>query len=142
VEVRPTITDGSLVPHLKSWPRYLVPPAEGSLEQKQLERLTTALAPVTGDQDCLFYWTTIFREEPLWRGKLAGLPESPRRQAEGRSPNYVWPSSRDWCICTDYDLCFTLIGGSRSLIDTLLSDSVLECLEVDLSTRIDYRADG
>jgi len=44
-------------------------------------------------------------------------------------------------LCTDYDLDFSLIGGNKEIIDVILSNSELECIEVDINTRIDYRAD-
>ena len=56
------------------------------------------------------------------------------------SPEYWWPPNRAWCVCSDYDLMFTVVGGSRHLISALLKSDVLECLEVTPQTRIDSLA--
>jgi len=58
-----------------------------------------------------------------------------------RTPTYWWPADRAWCVCTDNDLTFTLIGGSASLIGALLADDVLECIQVEASSRVGYLAD-
>jgi len=137
----PAITDRGFVPSLTSWPRYLVGPEEGNLEVGQRRILARTLAPLTGDQDCLFWWMTIFREEPMFTGSVVELPDAETVQKDRLSPNYVWPRDRSWCICTDYDLCFTLIGGTHQVASVLLAEPELELLEVMLTTRVDYRAD-
>ena len=137
----PGITDRGLVPSLSSWPRQLVGPEEGNLEVGQLGILAKALAPLTGEQDCFFWWMTIFREEPMFKGTLVELPNAPVVQEDHRSPNHVWPRDRSWCMCTDYDLCFTLIGGDSRVASVLQAQAELELLEVELTTRVDYRAD-
>jgi hypothetical protein len=137
----PGITDRGLVPSFTSWPRYLVGPEEGNLEVGQRRILAKALAPLTGDQDCFFWWMSIFREEPMFSGSVVELPDAETVQEDHLSPNYVWPHDRRWCICTDYDLCFTLIGGTHQIVSALLAAAELELLEVELTTRVDYRAD-
>jgi len=137
----PAITDHGLVPSLTSWPRYLVGPAEGKLVREQRAILAETVAPFNADGECFFWWMTIFREEAMWRGRLEDYPHADEVQAERRSPNMVWPSRRHWCICTDYDLCFTLVGCSTPIADAFLSRPELELLEVTPTTRIDYKAD-
>ena len=56
------------------------------------------------------------------------------------TPEYWWPADRSWCVCSDYDLMFTVVGGSRDLISRLSEDDVLECIAVMPSTRIDSYA--
>jgi hypothetical protein len=113
---------------------------EGSLEASELARFAALAEPWTAPDACFFYWTTIFREEPMWSGRLSDLANAHTVQQEGRSPNYVWPRSRAWCLCTDYDLTFTLIGCPDGLAASLLQDDVLECIEVGPATRIDRYA--
>jgi hypothetical protein len=137
----PGITDRGMVPPFTSWPRYLVGPEEGNLDVDQLRILAKALAPLTGDQACFFWWMMVFREEPMYRGHLVELPDAPAAQLDLRSPNYVWPLDRTWCICTDYDLCFTVIGGTDEVTSALMAETELEVLEIDSNTRVDYRAD-
>ena len=53
---------------------------------------------------------------------------------------YWWPSDQSWCVCSDYDLPFTIIGGRPNLVSALLQDKVLECIQVTPQTRIDVFA--
>ena len=39
-------------------------------------------------------------------------------------------------MCSDYDLMYTLVGGCKALISTVVASDVLECLEVTRETRI------
>ena len=57
------------------------------------------------------------------------------------SPTYWWPESRAWCICTDWDLTSTLVGGPHELVELLASDSDLECIIVKPTMRVDSDAD-
>ena len=41
------------------------------------------------------------------------------------------------CVCSNYDLGFTIVGGDADLIDRLLRSDVLECIEVTPETRAD-----
>lgn len=53
-------------------------------------------------------------------GALAWVPS--RRQ----TPNLWWPDDHSWCVASEIDLPWTYIGGSRSLIDSILADDRLE----------------
>lgn len=125
------------------WPRLLRGPAEGYLSQEECETLASALKAFTGNQDCFFRFSDIpfyarSGQPQLLRGTLDGVPEL---QKEKRlSLEYWWPSDRSWVVCSDYDLCFTIIGGRSQLVSALLRDRVLECVEVNLQTRIDVLA--
>jgi hypothetical protein len=114
---------------------------EGSLEPPdQLARFARLAEPWTEPDACFFYWSSIFRDEPMWSGHLSDLSRAHTVQKEGRSPNYAWPQSRVWCLCTDYDLTFTLIGCPEGLAESLLRDDALECIAVEPGTRIDRYA--
>ncbi len=43
----------------RSWPRYLVGPNEGTLDEESCRRLIEILAPFTGTQKCFFYYDLI-----------------------------------------------------------------------------------
>lgn len=53
---------------------------------------------------------------------------------------YLYAADKSWVVFTDTDLCFTLIGGKKQLIGTLIT-SDLEVLECRATTRIDNYGD-
>ncbi len=50
------------------------------------------------------------------------------------SPNLIWPADRSWFVASEVDFDSTLVGGSRPLVDALVSTSGLEVLEVEPDT--------
>jgi hypothetical protein len=57
------------------------------------------------------------------------------------SPNLWWPEDRAWLVATEIDFCWTYVGGTRELIETLVTDPRLEVLEAKLSGRITIDGD-
>ncbi|MPZ00579.1 MAG: hypothetical protein GEU97_21910 [Actinophytocola sp.] len=47
-----------------------------------------------------------------------------------QSPNLFWPADRTWCVATEIDFDSTLVAGSTSLIDDVLTDPALEAWPV------------
>jgi hypothetical protein len=126
------------------WPRFLYGPGEGLLDGEARTHLVSVLKPFTDSGECFFRFAEIpfiLTGKPLLFGgtleELGGFLESGGYQL---SPEYWGPSEKRWCVCSDYDLKFTVVGGSRNLISALLASNVLECLEVTPQTRIDYLA--
>lgn len=125
------------------WPRLLSGPSDGHLSQEECETLVSVLKPFTAKQGCFFRFSDIpfytrSGEPQLFRSELDEVSEF---QIEKRlSFEYWWPSDRSWCVCSDYDLQFTIIGGRSQLVSALLLDRVLECVEVNLQTRMDVFA--
>ncbi len=123
------------------WPRFLYGPADGLLNSEECRALISILQPFSGDGQCFFR----FAEMPfigtdktlLFQGALDKLESFLKSGAYQFTPEYWWPPNRSWCVCSDYDLMFTVVGGPRKLISALLSSDVLECLEVTSQTRID-----
>ncbi|MDP9226816.1 MAG: hypothetical protein M3P18_23830 [Actinomycetota bacterium] len=91
---------------------------------------------------------------PSWRGSgrryllFSGSIGAPRESAESnllaeplrsvpRPPNFWWPTDREWFVSTDIDFFSTYVGGSASLIGTVLEDDVLETMPVDLDDPAD-----
>jgi hypothetical protein len=52
-----------------------------------------------------------------------------------RSPALWWPEDRAWFVHTEIDALSTYVGGTRSLIDHLLGDQILESFEVREDSR-------
>lgn len=124
------------------WPRLLYGPAEGSLTEEECRKLTSTMKSVEGNEECFFRFSDIPFYAPVHSGKpqlfRSTLDAACDFQKERRlSFEYWWPFSRTWCVCSDYDLAFTIIGGTRKLISAILMDEFLECIEVTPRTRID-----
>lgn len=123
------------------WPRFLCGPDDGLLSPEECMALVSVLTPFSDGGDCFFR----FAEMPfigtdktlLFHGILDELESFLDSGDYQFSPEYWWPPNRTWCVCSDYDLMFTVVGGSRKLISALLTSDTLECLEVTPHTRID-----
>lgn len=128
-----------------SWPRSLLGPDEGSLDTSSVRRLTGALQPFTGDATCFFHYDVIAtrrcESDVAFCGTLHDAIHCCDDEDVYGSPTHWWPADRAWLVCTDWDLKFTLVGGSTELISRLLSDEELECVAVNQKTRIDSRSD-
>ena len=124
------------------WPRLLGGPSDGHLTQEECEALASLLKLFTLGQSCFFRFSDIpfyTREGPqLFVGDLDEVAEIQNR--ERLTFEYWWPMDRSWCVCSDYDLQFTIVGGPTRLVSELLRDEVLECLEVTPDTRVDMFA--
>ena len=129
----------------RSWPRYLIGPEEGQLDDDACHRIVRHISSLFRNPDCLFLYDLIatadWESDLLFEGELQDVFAAREVEGVNSSPNRWWPEDRTWFIHTDYDLTFTLIGGESELIDALLSDDQLECIRVEPDHRIDYRAD-
>jgi len=47
-----------------------------------------------------------------------------------QSPNLIWPSDHSWCVATEIDFRFTLVGGNTALIDAIVADPTVEAWPV------------
>jgi len=123
------------------WPRFLRPGKQWPAGE-ECGALVSALKIVGTKDECFLRFSDIpfigKAKPPLFKGALeevcSFLREPPHRVG---GFEYWWPTDRNWCVCADYDLDRTIVGGSRKLISALLTDSVLECIEVTTRTRID-----
>ena len=123
------------------WPRLLVGPEEGFLNDEELIEVVSILAPFTSNQDCFFRFSEMATNKPLlFHGILDELRGFLADEKYRVTPEYWWPADRTWCLCSDYDLAFTFVGGSKELISSLRASSILETLEVTPQTRVDYLA--
>ena len=79
------------------------------------------------------------REYYLFRGDLN--PAFAGKAFEFESPAHWWPADRAWCIYTDIDGMYTLIGGSAACIEAVLNHPELEALPITLDARVDCGGD-
>lgn len=125
------------------WPRFLYGPDEGNLDYEELSALLSLFRPFTGEQECFLRFAAIpfvGTDKPiLFTGALDEVISFLKENEYQFSPEYLWPSDRKWCLCSDYDLMFTVVGGPQKLISSVLGSNVLEALQVNPQTRIDSR---
>jgi hypothetical protein len=133
----------------RSWPRYILGPDEGTLDRETCDALVSALSSQGGTPSCYFYYSglSIAYDSPdgyaprLYKGSLTNVRCFLELDQECASPEYWWPEDRQWCIHTDWDLSFTVVGGSQAMVDTIASNPLLETLPVGPRSRVDYQAD-
>ncbi len=143
VPFQPELTHGWYRAKLEPgcWPRYLYGPSDGTLASEECNAAVSILRPFTGTQTCFFRFSEIpfiaTKKQLLFMGNLEEVKTALDDSSYRFTPEYWWPANRSWCLCTDYDLMFTILGGSQDLISSFLDDNFLECIEVTASTRID-----
>jgi hypothetical protein len=134
----------TLRPNPDCWPRFIYGPADGCLDIRECCELVSLLAAVANTQECYFRLPEIpfvgTDQNLLFRGPLNEVEPF---FASGRfqfTPEYWWPPDHQWCVCSEYDLTFTVVAGPASLIDALLNSQVLECIEASANIRVDDMA--
>jgi hypothetical protein len=129
----------------RSWPRFLIGPDEGRLEKNTCAELVNVLRPFTDNQNCFFGYDVIATQQLetdlLFSGTLDDVLDTYSLDSVWSAPTYWWPQNRSWCVCTDWDLTFTIIGGSQKLIDSILSNKKIEALRVERTSRVDWKGD-
>lgn len=129
-----------------SWPRHLIGPNEGNLVGSERDALVSVLRSHTDTGRILFhFWllaTTEWESDKVFEGSLDEADLFPDKRLGVRcTPTHWFPEDRSWLVCSDYDLTFSLVGGSEVLIQQLLNHPVLECVPVSPETRVDRNAD-
>ena len=126
------------------WPRYLVAADEGTLDRVLLSAVSDVLARYTSSTKwyCEYFLvaTKELRSDELYVGTKFDLMSANEQTGCSAGPEYWWPEDRAWCVCTDYDLDFTIVGSSRKAAEDIANTSGIEGFEMDISDRIDYRS--
>jgi hypothetical protein len=129
------------------WPRYVSGPDEGILEEREataLISILSAFSAFSASSSCYFRFAEmayIGTDKPLlYSGPLEKLQRFLKETGRQFTPEYWWPGDRSWCVCSDYDLPFTVVGGPKQLINRILTNPDLESIRVTPDTRVDYRA--
>jgi hypothetical protein len=124
------------------WPRFLYGPAEGNLDHEELSEIVSILRPFAGQQECFVRFAEIplvGTDKPLlFTLALDEVVECAKVNNYKFSPEYIWPSDRSWCLCSDYDCHFSFVGGSQELVSAILNSDTLEAFQLAHDTRIDY----
>lgn len=123
------------------WPQFLSGPCDATLGDGCLTELINILSEITGTRSSFFRfsrWQFTNEETPrLFAGTLGELTAFLQSGQYRFGPEYWWPTDRTWCVCSDYDLKFTIVGGPKEITKPLMSNLILECIEVTPQTRID-----
>jgi len=111
---------------------------------EECEELCTILGKFTLDGGCFFripsyYQHTHADQRTLYKGRLSEVTTFLKARPERTVFEYWWPANHQWCFCCETDIGTTIVGGPKALISTLLASSLLECVEVKPTTRIDNR---
>jgi hypothetical protein len=77
-------------------------------------------------------------KQMLFAGVLDEIVEFGKENNYQFSPEYLWPSDRRWCLCSDFNFEFTFVGCSQELISAILASSTLETFRITPQTRVDY----
>ena len=126
------------------WARYISGPADGALDDDEAIQLFSVLSKVAPPQEITCRLADMSVSEigtcTYHTGTLDDILQLLLTSGYNSLPEYWWPADKKWCVVSDYDLTFTLIGGSNELCDALLETHALECIEVLPSTRVDIYA--
>lgn len=142
------ITSANISHVLGGSPRYLILGEEGSMDKETLHEFVSVIKPFT-KRPCYFQYHLLkinnYKENHgnghMYQGELEDVFKlyEMGELIEFGSPSYWWGEDKSWCLYTDYDFDFSVVGGSKEVIDALLGNNELECIEVDLHTRLDSR---
>ncbi|WP_096153291.1 hypothetical protein [Bacillus sp. FJAT-45066] len=131
-------------------PRYIIAPTEGEIEEDLMKEIVKTIKTFSINQQIFYFfnfmkikgfWSGRKIDDLLYQGELNEVFDFYQHETVYLTPTYFWPEDKSWCICNDHDLDFTLVGGSKDFITSLLSNNELEAFEVFPNTRIDYKAD-
>ncbi len=122
--------------HFNSWPRYIVT-CMGELDVDIARKMIGVLNDWTSGECYFFYDILSLRAmEALYYGSLS---EGFKLIQKNDAPTFWWVEDRSWCVHTDTDADYCLIGGKKEMIDKLISLTGVEAFEVDRAMRIDHR---
>lgn len=81
------------------------------------------------------------RSYHLFRAPLAAHETWVEDQDMEQSANLVWPDDRGWCMATEIDWNFTLLGCNRMVADAVLGEPGLESFEVGVDDNMSWSGD-
>lgn len=81
------------------------------------------------------------RNYHLFRAPLAAHETWIEGQDGAQSANLLWPDDRAWCLATEIDFTFTLLGCSHAVAEAVLSDPALEAFGVSVEDNMSWSGD-
>ena len=127
------------------WPLRMQAPREGTLDAETCMAVIEILEAHTRAEHCYFYYTGVsanYSDEEgfarqLYRGTARDVLEFEGMAAVNATPEYWWPEDRAWCVHTDWDTAFTLIGGPEAAMEDLARHPEIESLRLEATSRVD-----
>lgn len=77
------------------------------------------------------------RKYVLRTGAIVSTLEEHKDSFLEHAPSFWWPDDRAWFVSSDIDSSSTYVGGSKELIELILSGSILETFPADLNDLYD-----
>ena len=117
-----------------SCPAYLSGPNLGTLNSEEMNHLVKGFI----NQNIYCYYdilTDVEQGDRIFEGQLSQIKET-IKENNNLSPTYWWNAEKTWVIWTDYDQCYTIVGGSKNLIEEICNNPFLEALEIPLSVKV------
>ena len=78
--------------------------------------------------------------DELYVGEPSDLSTANEQTSSVAGPTYWWPADRAWCVCTDYDLPFTVVASMRAACEDIAGAEDFEGFEMASSDRVDYES--
>ena len=126
------------------WSQFLGGPEDGNLNREELPAVLSVLRTFAKNQDSFFRFSEIAfiaTDKPIhFCGILDELSTFLTNGKHQFIPEYWWPADHSWCVCSDCDLAFTIVAGSKELVSGVLNDATLEAIEASSQTRVDSNA--
>ena len=124
-----------------SWPRRIVGPEEGRLDNVTLTSLIRCLEDSGAEQSCVMFledWVALMHQvDELCAGKIGliamGAAHEVRRFDDtfGLTPQLWWAIDASWFVYTDIDSCVTWVAGPEELVKRIESEPQLESRRFD-----------
>lgn len=140
IEYRSNISSDIIsVKRRNNQPKWFLFPDEGTIANEIINDLTEILKNHTDKSSCYFFYTSYAIDtmhDTIFNGTLQEFPNTYEIGQSG-TPTYVWPEDKKWCIYTNYDTDFSIIGGTKELINNILNNKKLETFELSENFKFD-----
>uniref|UniRef100_F4C8W9 Uncharacterized protein n=1 Tax=Sphingobacterium sp. (strain 21) TaxID=743722 RepID=F4C8W9_SPHS2 len=117
------------------WPEDIRYPNEGNCESFELEYIFKHIKDIHGDILINIYYcqlkTQNWEKEIIYQAHLTEFNLLPSEKEVLDNPTAIYPDDKSWCIVSDYDLPFTYIGGSKTLIDRITQNSPFDIYPIE-----------
>jgi hypothetical protein len=107
---------------------------EGFLDMERCVLLAHVPSKFTTSKKAYFYSDFLAIGDTssiLFKGRLPDVGKLNYRRGPNSTPTYWWPEDRSWCIYTDLDLTYRLIGANEAAIRALEHDAEIEGFQIE-----------
>jgi len=124
------------------WQKNLIFPNEGHLSRQLLVKLLNILKPQKDFDELIIYQAA---PHTIWKdNKPEHVVRCNFEEVLGYFNSdfigYLFAADKSWIVFTDTDLTFTIVGGQKKIIDSILISDI-EAIECNATTRVDDFSD-